>query len=278
MGVWLMRCQGKKGFTLMEMLIVVAIVAILVAISIPVFATTLDKTREATCAANRRGLQGLLVATYLVDGADHLQTAFTTAKEDGKEFTCPAGGEISYIYEPDYSTINTYCSEHRPSRPTDGRGWTNLLATGTFNIKNRNLTGTYATIQEYLAAFLANRNKTQNRETIATIDSCAPATDGTPIAAQINKILDNEVGSWRVYYKDVGFDGWIDAGTDDQLNYFWTDVDISTMEKDETFTVTKYDAVQDKYYTGTAKVGTKTVGSEYKVINVDRVDWIEIKD
>jgi len=45
---------NKKGFTLAELLIVVAIIAVLVAIAIPVFSTQLEKSREATDAANIR--------------------------------------------------------------------------------------------------------------------------------------------------------------------------------------------------------------------------------
>ena len=46
--------ENKKGFTLAELLIVVAIIAVLVAISIPIFTTQLEKSRESTDAANLR--------------------------------------------------------------------------------------------------------------------------------------------------------------------------------------------------------------------------------
>ena len=46
--------KKNKGFTLMEMLIVVAIIAILVAIAIPVLSGALEKSREAADAANIR--------------------------------------------------------------------------------------------------------------------------------------------------------------------------------------------------------------------------------
>ena len=50
----LMRKFNKKGFTLAELLIVVAIIAVLVAVSIPVFTTQLEKSREETDIANLR--------------------------------------------------------------------------------------------------------------------------------------------------------------------------------------------------------------------------------
>ena len=46
--------KNNKGFTLMEMLIVVAIIAILVAIMIPTFTAQLEKAREAADLANIR--------------------------------------------------------------------------------------------------------------------------------------------------------------------------------------------------------------------------------
>ncbi|WP_443665254.1 competence type IV pilus major pilin ComGC [Dysosmobacter sp.] len=50
----LKKFTNKKGFTLMEMLIVVAIIAVLVAIAIPTFSGQLKKANEATDAANIR--------------------------------------------------------------------------------------------------------------------------------------------------------------------------------------------------------------------------------
>ena len=46
--------RNRSGFTLMEMLIVIALIAVLIAIAIPVFASQLEKSREATDLANVR--------------------------------------------------------------------------------------------------------------------------------------------------------------------------------------------------------------------------------
>jgi prepilin-type N-terminal cleavage/methylation domain-containing protein len=59
--------RNKKGFTLMELLIVVAIIAILVAISIPVFTSQLEKAREETDIANMRSAKALAVTAYLTE-------------------------------------------------------------------------------------------------------------------------------------------------------------------------------------------------------------------
>lgn len=57
--------ENKKGFTLAELLVVVAIVGILVAISIPVFTSQLKKATNATNLANARAAKAAAVAEYL---------------------------------------------------------------------------------------------------------------------------------------------------------------------------------------------------------------------
>lgn len=61
------RLKNKKGFTLAELLIVVAIIAVLVAISIPIFTSQLEKAREATDAANIRAAYAEVQTAALED-------------------------------------------------------------------------------------------------------------------------------------------------------------------------------------------------------------------
>lgn len=57
--------NNKKGFTLAELLIVVAIIAVLVAISIPIFTAQLRKAKLATNQANARAAYAATVAELL---------------------------------------------------------------------------------------------------------------------------------------------------------------------------------------------------------------------
>lgn len=57
--------RNKKGFTLAELLIVVAIIAVLVAIAIPIFINQLEKSREATDIANVRSAYAVVVTEAL---------------------------------------------------------------------------------------------------------------------------------------------------------------------------------------------------------------------
>ena len=61
---------NKKGFTLAELIIVVAIIGVLVAISIPIFTSQLEKAREATDAANIRSQYAEVMAEAITDGGN----------------------------------------------------------------------------------------------------------------------------------------------------------------------------------------------------------------
>jgi type IV pilus assembly protein PilA len=72
-----LREQAKKklkkqgGFTLIEMLIVVAIIAILVAVAIPIVSSALNKTKVATDQANERSAKSLATIAYLNGNLDY---------------------------------------------------------------------------------------------------------------------------------------------------------------------------------------------------------------
>ena len=56
---------GGEGFTLVEMLIVVAIIAILVAVSIPLVGNSLDKAEQAADDANERAAKAVTTLVYM---------------------------------------------------------------------------------------------------------------------------------------------------------------------------------------------------------------------
>ncbi len=62
-----MKKQYQKGFTLAELLIVVAIIGVLVAISIPMFTSQLEKSREAVDLANVRSAYAQVMAAAIVE-------------------------------------------------------------------------------------------------------------------------------------------------------------------------------------------------------------------
>ena len=62
------KLKKQEGFTLIEMLIVVAIIAILVAVSIPLINNALDRAKHATDAANERSAKAEILIQYMSDG------------------------------------------------------------------------------------------------------------------------------------------------------------------------------------------------------------------
>ena len=71
--------SNKKGFTIMEMLIVVAIIAVLAAIAIPTFNSALTKSKEAADVANVRAAYAQLQVAILTD--DLTSTGYATELE-----------------------------------------------------------------------------------------------------------------------------------------------------------------------------------------------------
>ena len=92
------KMKNKKGFTLMEMLIVVAIIAILIAIAIPTFASSLNKARVATDEANIRSGYAAVMTEILTDEAHNVEGSTTpatfTLKKDGTVST--TAGDDAY--------------------------------------------------------------------------------------------------------------------------------------------------------------------------------------
>ena len=94
--------NNKKGFTLAELLIVVAIIAVLVAIAIPIFTAQLEKARDATDEANIRSAYAELSAALLTNttttgAADEAalgldDTVWTSSISDN-------AGSITYTFE-----------------------------------------------------------------------------------------------------------------------------------------------------------------------------------
>lgn len=108
----LKKLQNKKGFTLMEMLIVVAIIAVLVAIAIPVFNGALTKSKEAADVANVR-------ATY-AEWQTAMLTENTKAPADKEAFLKgPAGTDTLTLNYPDKLTVTNGTITYTASKLTD---------------------------------------------------------------------------------------------------------------------------------------------------------------
>lgn len=97
------KIKNTKGFTLMEMLIVVAIIAILIAIAIPTFNSSLNKAKVATDEANIRS------------GYATVMTAILTEDEPAGKYTLYADGTAVKEGGTAHTGIEAYKTKGKPN-------------------------------------------------------------------------------------------------------------------------------------------------------------------
>lgn len=95
----LKKFTNKKGFTLMEMLIVVAIIAVLVAIAIPTFNSALTRAKEGADVANIRAAYANCQIDMLTNGAK--------APADKDMFVAKVEAKLNFVDQLDYTVDTT---------------------------------------------------------------------------------------------------------------------------------------------------------------------------
>ena len=112
------KLSKKKGFTLMEMMIVVAIIAVLMAVIIPTFTNAMNKAKAATDEANLRAYYAEVMAESVLDGK-----APNVTKGDLNSFSVSGvtytlkGGKATVDTNSNNQVIITYTPDNDKSNP-----------------------------------------------------------------------------------------------------------------------------------------------------------------
>ena len=107
--------RKQSGFTLLELLIVVAIIAILVVIAIPVFSSSQEKARATVCLSNRRSLYAVATTAYMMGEYDTFEDAFLGVYDSANSsFVCPSGGTFT-LSDSGNGVKQIVCSVHSDS-------------------------------------------------------------------------------------------------------------------------------------------------------------------
>lgn len=109
--------EDQKGFTLVELMVVVVIIGVLVAIAIPVYNATTERAQLGACQANQRMIEGA-AQQYIANNPDATYSEIANNINDvlGKYFqdgvpVCPAGTD-AYTYNAETQQVE--CPNDHP--------------------------------------------------------------------------------------------------------------------------------------------------------------------
>ena len=130
----LKKLNNQKGFTLMEMLIVVAIIAVLVAIAIPVFNGALTKSKEAADVANIRAAYAEWQVKMLTENEAVPTDKTALMTSDGTETKLNYNDKLTYTPAQDNKSATIVYKATKLTNPaTDDGTYTWKLGTATIN-------------------------------------------------------------------------------------------------------------------------------------------------
>ncbi len=114
--------RKSGGFTLMELLIVIAIIAVLVAIAIPTFAAQLDNAKDSADKANARALYALAQAEWMSNPNNEIKSTFAPLNDDHKVVVVfEDGSSQSFTFSDRASNVTVDFTEYGAVVRVDGK-------------------------------------------------------------------------------------------------------------------------------------------------------------
>lgn len=102
-----MRNRGRRAFTLIELLIVILVLAILMAVAMPLYLAAVSDSQLKTCRTNMQSIANA-EAAYKTANAPHTYTTTLTDLNSnlGATPVCPSGGTYSVTISDGSATAN----------------------------------------------------------------------------------------------------------------------------------------------------------------------------
>ncbi|MEW9109064.1 MAG: prepilin-type N-terminal cleavage/methylation domain-containing protein [Cytobacillus gottheilii] len=89
--------KNKKGLTLIEVIVVTAILLIIVAIAIPSIVNIMSNAKRDVCLVNQEELEKKYEAHLALNGVGHSAVLFVDFLHDNEGELCLDGGELQFV-------------------------------------------------------------------------------------------------------------------------------------------------------------------------------------
>ena len=123
--------KSKKGFTLVELMIVVVIMAILVAVAVPIYSAVTKNARIKTCKGNQREIVAQITNSVMGDTSilatglstkdgPLTKTIDITTDEDGNPNYTLTDDQVTAVFKDKATFVGMFQAANFPVCPVDG--------------------------------------------------------------------------------------------------------------------------------------------------------------
>lgn len=250
----------KKGFTLVELIVVLAILGILIAILVPALTGYIDKANLRACQVNKAGLQRDLTADEIYETqGDTLALKRLQELAEASEYNCRQGGAYEVTRASD-GTIMVTCHKHDTNYNFNMSEA--LVHTMTNNPEIKELLNKYMAEKKYIDS---------SSKTGKAYESVLSALKTMGFDPDLQNVK-----TWS--FQPYG---------DKSYLFYWTSEDISSKNPGDKVKVMRYNAARDTYTAGYVTLQSTSISADdsstgsavtYNILGRGDSSWKEYTD